>query len=343
ARGGGRTGRRALRPGGGRGRSRPGAPARRVRAPALAAGPGRAGDRGQRGGGRSGPGGRAGRRPGRLRRASLRRSRPAGARCAGRQGAPPPARAGRRQDAVLRGPAGRRALPGGGRLVGQQEGARHPAAAGPQAMSEQKSSGRGLARAAGMISVATMLSRVLGLAREQLFAILLGATPFADAFVVAFRIPNLLRDLFAEGALSQAFVPTFKTSLKRSGIGPAYALGNRVAGTMLAVIAIITLIAAAAAPEIVELMAGDFVAQFPGKFDLTVLLTRIMLPFLALVSLAAVAMGMLNAQDRYGTPALAPALFNVVCIAGGVTLWALGWDAETVAIGWAVATLAGGA
>jgi putative peptidoglycan lipid II flippase len=203
--------------------------------------------------------------------------------------------------------------------------------------------GRGLARAAGLISAATMLSRVLGLAREQLFAILLGATPFADAFVVAFRIPNLLRDLFAEGALSQAFVPTFKASLKRSGIGTAYALGNRVAGTLLALIAVITLLAAAAAPEIVELMAGDFVAQFPGKFDLTVLLTRIMLPFLALVSLAAVAMGMLNAQDRYGTPALAPALFNVVCIAGGVTLWALGWDAETVAVGWAAATLAGGA
>ena len=203
--------------------------------------------------------------------------------------------------------------------------------------------GRGLARAAGLISAATMLSRLLGLVREQLFAILLGATPFADAFVVAFRIPNLLRDLFAEGALSQAFVPTFKASLKRSGIGPAYALGNRVAGTMLAVIAVITLLAAAAAPEIVELMAGDFVAQYPGKFDLTVLLTRIMLPFLALVSLAAVAMGMLNAQDRYGTPALAPALFNVVCIAGGLSLWALGWDAETVAIGWAAATLAGGA
>ena len=204
-------------------------------------------------------------------------------------------------------------------------------------------SGRGLARAAGMISAATMLSRVLGLAREQLFAILLGATPFADAFVVAFRIPNLLRDLFAEGALSQAFVPTFKSSLKRSGIGPAYELGNRVAGTMLAVIAVITLLAAAAAPEIVELMAGDFVAQYPGKFDLTILLTRIMLPFLALVSLAAVAMGMLNAQDRYGTPALAPALFNLVCIAGGLALWALGWDPQDVAIGWSVATLAGGA
>ncbi len=80
-----------------------------------------------------------------------------------------------------------------------------------------------------MISGATMLSRVLGLAREQLFAALMGATMFADAFVVAFRIPNLLRDLFAEGALSQAFVPTFKRELKHEGADSAYELANRVA------------------------------------------------------------------------------------------------------------------
>ena len=203
--------------------------------------------------------------------------------------------------------------------------------------------GRGrLARAAGLISAATMLSRVLGLVREQLFAALLGASMFADAFVVAFRIPNLLRDLFAEGALSQAFVPTFKGRLKKTGTDSAYRLGNQVAGTLLAVIGAITIVGAAGAPEIVSVMAGDF-ADTAGKFDLTVLLTRIMLPYLAIVSLAAVAMGMLNAQDRYVTPALAPATFNTVCIAGGLLLWAIGWDAQTVAIGWAVVTLLGGA
>jgi putative peptidoglycan lipid II flippase len=203
------------------------------------------------------------------------------------------------------------------------------------------SPGRRLARAAGLISAATMLSRVLGLVREQLFAALFGASMFADAFVVAFRIPNLLRDLLAEGALSQAFVPTFKGQLKRSGAASAYRLGNRVAGTLLALIAGITVVAAAGAPEIVSVMAGDF-DDTPGKFDLTVLLTRIMLPYLATVSLAAVAMGMLNAQDRYATPALAPATFNLACIAGGLLLWALGWDPRAVAIGWAAVTLLGG-
>jgi putative peptidoglycan lipid II flippase len=186
-----------------------------------------------------------------------------------------------------------------------------------------------------------MLSRLLGLVREQLFAVLLGAGRFADAFIVGFRIPNLLRDLFAEGALSQAFVPTFKAALKKGGTEAAYRLGNRVAGTLLAVIGTITIVAAAAAPEIVQVMAADF-ADTPGKFETTVLLTRIMLPFLAVVSLAAVAMGMLNAQNRYATPALAPATFNLVCIAAGLILWWLGLDGRTVVIGWAAATLLGG-
>jgi len=202
--------------------------------------------------------------------------------------------------------------------------------------------GHRLIRTAGLLSAATMLSRLLGLVREQLFAALLGASLFAEAFIVAFRIPNLLRDLFAEGALSQAFVPTFKASLKRGGTSAAYLLGNRVAGTLLAVIAILTIVAAAGAPEIVQSMAGTF-ADTPGKFELAVILTRIMLPFLAMVSLAAVAMGMLNAQDRYATPALAPATFNLVCITIGLTLWGLGLDGRKVAIGWAIGTLLGGA
>lgn len=216
------------------------------------------------------------------------------------------------------------------------------ASKGPAPRGPRTTGGHRLVRAAGLISAATMLSRILGLVREQLFAVLLGASRFADAFIVGFRIPNLLRDLFAEGALSQAFVPTFKQSLKRGGTEAAYRLGNRVAGTLLAVIATITIIAAAAAPEIVHVMAGDF-ADTSGKFELTVLLTRIMLPFLAVVSLAAVAMGMLNAQNRYATPALAPATFNLVCIVAGIVLWALGLDGRKVVIGWAAATLLGGA
>jgi putative peptidoglycan lipid II flippase len=214
-------------------------------------------------------------------------------------------------------------------------------AAGPVSEPTTRSRPPRLARAAGLISVATMLSRVLGLAREQLFAALLGASLYADAFNVAFRIPNLLRDLFAEGALAQAFVPTFKASLKGGGTHSAYALGNRVAGTLLAVIGLIVLIAAILAPFIVEAMAGDF-GDIPGKLELTVTLTRVMLPFLAIVSMAAVAMGMLNAQDRYLAPALAPASFNVMSITVGTALYLSGASAQWVAIGWAIGTVLGG-
>lgn len=196
-----------------------------------------------------------------------------------------------------------------------------------------------LARAAGLISAATMLSRVLGLVREQLFAALLGASRFADAFNVAFRIPNLLRDLFAEGALAQAFVPTFKASLKQDGRDRAYELAQRVAGSLFLVIGLIVLIAGIFAPYVVEVLAGDFDGE---KFDLTVTLTRIMLPFLPIVSLAAVAMGMLNSQDRYAAPALAPAMFNVMSICVGAALYVGGVEGRWVAIGWAIGTVAGG-
>ncbi len=198
-----------------------------------------------------------------------------------------------------------------------------------------------LARAAGLISAATMLSRVLGLVRELLFAALLGASQFADAFNVAFRIPNLLRDLFAEGALAQAFVPTFKEKLKRHGNASAYDLANRVAGSLFLVIGLIVLIAGICAPYIVEAMASDFAKQ-PGKFELTVVLTRVMLPFLPIISLAAVAMGMLNAQDRYTAPALAPAMFNVSSISVGAGLYVSGVDPRWVAIGWSIGTVLGG-
>ncbi len=200
---------------------------------------------------------------------------------------------------------------------------------------------RGLGRTAGLISLATMLSRVLGLVREQLFAALLGATAMADAFIAAFRIPNLLRDLFAEGALSAAFVPAFKKQLREKGEGGAYELGNTVAGNLVVVVGVLVAGGVAFAPEVLLLMARHF-DEVEGKFELAVELTRIMMPFLLLVTLAAVAMGMLNAQERYGPPALAPAMFNVVSIAIGIGLALAGLDAHTVAVGWAVGTLIAG-
>ncbi len=199
-----------------------------------------------------------------------------------------------------------------------------------------------LARAAGLISAATMLSRLLGLIREQLFAALMGASFLADAFVVAFRIPNLLRDLFAEGALAQAFIPTFKADLKSNGQQSAYELGNRLAGTLLVVIGTIVAISVFFAPAIVDVLASDFRGDEPSKFALTVTLTRIMMPFLLFVSLSAVAMGMLNAQDKYGAPALAPAMFNVASIGVGASIYLGHVQGKWIVIGWSLGTLLGG-
>ncbi len=199
-----------------------------------------------------------------------------------------------------------------------------------------------LARSAGLISAATMLSRLLGLAREQLFAALMGASLLADAFNVAFRIPNLLRDLFAEGALSQAFVPTFKAALKHDGQSGAYQLANRVAGTLVVIVGVIVLLGAVFADHIVSFIAAGY-GDVPGKLELTTLLTRVMMPFLLLISLSSVAMGMLNAQDRFGPPALAPAMFNVGSIAVGAGLYAFGVEGRWVVVGWSLGTLLGGA
>jgi putative peptidoglycan lipid II flippase len=182
-----------------------------------------------------------------------------------------------------------------------------------------------------------MTSRVLGLARDQLFAILVGANRFSDAFVVAFRIPNLLRDLFAEGALSSAFVPTFADAHRNRGAEAAYRLANAVVALVLLLVGVITVAGIVFADRVVAVIAPGLEAD-----ALAALLTRVMMPFLLLVSLAAVAMGMLNAQARFAAPALAPALFNVGSIAVGIVLWFLDWPLENVVVGWAVGTMVGG-
>src|SRR5690606_9192610 len=228
-------------------------------------------------------------------------------------------------------------------LVAGEAAIWHPAAVGQP--SQREASARAPSRMgarAALVSAATMLSRVLGLVREQLFAALLGASAFADAFVVAFRIPNLLRDLFAEGALSAAFVPTFTDTLKNQGRERAIRLANLVIGAILVVVGSLTLLGIFLAPWIVDAMAPGFGAV-EGKRDITILCTRIMFPFLPLVSLAAVTMGQLNAQERFGPPAFASALFNVVAIVGGAFLfWAAAREEQAV-IGWSIFTLFGGA
>jgi putative peptidoglycan lipid II flippase len=189
------------------------------------------------------------------------------------------------------------------------------------------------------LSVATMASRVLGLVRDQLFAALVGANRFSDAFVVAFRIPNLLRDLFAEGALSSAFVPTFADVQANRGREEAWRLGNALVGVILAVVGAAVLLGVLLAPGIVRLIAPGFE---PEPSALAAELTRIMMPFLLLVSLSAAAMGMLNAQSRFAAPALAPALFNVGAIAVGIGLWVAGKGPRAAVVGWSLGTLLGG-
>jgi putative peptidoglycan lipid II flippase len=200
----------------------------------------------------------------------------------------------------------------------------------------------GLGRAAWIVSLATLLSRVLGLAREQLFAALLGASSLADAFVAAFRIPNLWRDLLAEGALTAALLPAFKARLLRDGAAAAHRLAALVAGNLALVVGALVLIAMATAPWLVDGIAGDY-ARIPGKLETTVRLTQIMLPFLLLASLSAVAMSLQNAHDRFLAPALSPALFNTVAIGVGVALYAGGVRGRYVVMGWALGTVVGGA
>jgi putative peptidoglycan lipid II flippase len=198
-----------------------------------------------------------------------------------------------------------------------------------------------IARAAGLVSAMTLVSRLLGLVREVVFAALVGAAYHADAFKIGFRIPNLLRDLFAEGALSAAFVPTYARTQKEGGREAAFALANRVLTVLAVLLGGLIVAAIVFAWPLVALLASGFDAE-PGKAALTVFLTRLMMPFLLLVSFAAVAMGMLNAEERFGVPALSPALFNVVAIVWAAFLWALGLSLEQVVIGWALGTLLGG-
>jgi putative peptidoglycan lipid II flippase len=176
-------------------------------------------------------------------------------------------------------------------------------------------------KAAGIVGIAVMSSRLLGLVREQVFAALFGASTQMDAFIAAFRAPNLLRDLFAEGALSTAFITTFSKKIANEGDASAWRLANKVATLTAVFMSAVTLLGIVFAPQLMFLLAHGFEAT-PGKMELAILLTRIMFPFILMVSLAALVMGMLNAKNVFGMPAMASTFFNIGSIVGGVTL---GW------------------
>ena len=195
-----------------------------------------------------------------------------------------------------------------------------------------------LARSAGLIGIATMASRLLGVVREMVLARLFGAsaTPAMDAFNVAFRVPNLVRDLFAEGAMTAAFVPTFTRTLQTRGREAAWRLGNLVINALLVVTGVSSCSASCSPSRSPAIASGHLddalrllgfdaptaAAGFArrGKLELTTQLTRIMMPFLTTVAVAVAMMGMLNALHRFFLPALSPAMFNVVTILGAFLL-----------------------
>ena len=174
-----------------------------------------------------------------------------------------------------------------------------------------------IAKSTGIVSSATFLSRLFGLVREQVFAFLFGAGYATDAFIAAFRIPNLLRDLFAEGALSSAFIPVFTDQVTNQGKEKAWELANLVLNLLLVTLCLVIILGVIFSPYIVQVIAPGF-GDEAGKQDLTTLLSRIMFPFLLFIALAALAMGMLNTFRRFGIPALAPTLFNLGMIIGGL-------------------------
>ena len=174
-------------------------------------------------------------------------------------------------------------------------------------------------KAAGVVALAVLASRVLGLVRLQVFAALFGAGRLMDVFFIAFRIPNLLRDMVGEGALSTAFVTTFSKTVVRDGDQSAWQLANKVVTLSAVVVSALVLIGIVLAPWLVALLGWGF---GPAKAALTVELTRIMYPFILIISLAALVMGMLNARNVFGIPALASTFFNLGLIAGGA---GIGW------------------
>lgn len=185
------------------------------------------------------------------------------------------------------------------------------------AAGRQSAGSDSLVRSAGIASIAVFLSRISGLVREMLMARLFGASMASDAFTLGFRIPNLTRDLFAEGALSSAFVPIFTQQLKDNGLERAARLANLVACTLSLVVGALCLIGVLLAPQLVTLLADGF-ASVPGKHELAVRLTRIMFPFLLLVALAAQAMGVLNALNQFAVPALSSTCFNIGSVGFGL-------------------------
>jgi putative peptidoglycan lipid II flippase len=220
-----------------------------------------------------------------------------------------------------------------------------------------------VAKSAGIVSIAVMFSRVFGLIRETIFARFFGAGFLYDAFIVGFRIPNLLRDLFAEGALSAAFVKVFTDYQLKNSEKEAWRLASLVFNALAVVLSVIAIAGVLLSPLLVKIITYNYLGDPnhyypPEKAALATTLMQIMFPFILLVALAALAMGVLNTKGRFGIPASASTAFNIASIIAGLALayWLSGgsWErssdkfaipsdaAQWAIVGMSMGTLLGG-
>ncbi|MCY6382772.1 murein biosynthesis integral membrane protein MurJ [Hoeflea prorocentri] len=199
-----------------------------------------------------------------------------------------------------------------------------------------------LLRKFASVGSATMASRVLGFVREALIAFVLGAGPVSDAFYAAFRFPNLFRRLFAEGAFNAAFIPLFAKELEGGGEKAAELFARQVLSVLLFVLIALSALAMIFMPFLVGTVIAPKFAEIPEKFDLTVLLTRIMFPYLAAMSLVAMLSGILNSYRKYFLAAISPVLLNVVLVAVLVLAVRLNADPRTIGISMASGVMLSG-
>jgi len=201
----------------------------------------------------------------------------------------------------------------------------------PQNVSE---SAPALLRSSAIVGSMTMLSRVLGLVRDIVIAGFVGASANADAFFVAFKIPNFLRRLFAEGAFAQAFVPVLADYKEEGSVAAVKALVNRVAGVLGGTLLILTGLMIVAAPVVTAIFAPGFVSQ-PAKYALTAELIRITFPYLLLISMTGLCGAILNSYGRFAVPALTPIFLNI-CLIGAATVAAPWFEEPVFALAWGV-------
>ncbi len=195
-----------------------------------------------------------------------------------------------------------------------------------------------VARAAGVVGGATFLSRILGYGRDAVIAWLFGTSASADAFFVAFRIPNLLRRMFAEGSLSVAFIPVFTETLHKKGKAEALQLARATLFSLTMLLTVVVMLGILFAPEIVRVVGPGF-KDDPALFALTVELTRVMFPYILFIGLVALSMGILNVFGHFAAPALAPAVLNLSIIGAALVVSP---HLERPVVGLAVGVVSGG-